>query len=97
MSKPKAPDKEILPLWAAAGKLIMTKAEAHQKDTFRFPQNLYSVNTPLRGSKLQNIENSCVRKTRINTMDADVIYFQTKVNFPSWTSRFDPPSPAFRT
>ena len=73
------------------------EAEAHQKDTFRFPQNLYSVNTPLRGSKNQEIENSCVRKTRINTMDADVIYFQTKVNFPSWTSRFDPPSPAFRT
>jgi len=94
MSKPKAPDKEILPLWAAAGKLIMTKAEAHQKDTFRFPQNLYSVNTPLRGSKLQNIENSCVRKTRINTMDAYVFYFQSTFNFPSWTSWVRSPSPA---
>ena len=70
------------------------EAEAHQKDTFRFPQNLYSVNTPLRGSKNQNIENSCVRKTRIDTVDAYVIYFQTKVNFPSWTSRVRSPSPA---
>ena len=84
MSKPKAPDKEILPLWAAAGKLIMTKAEAHQKDTFRFPQNLYSVNTPLRASKIEDIENTCVTKTPINTMDAYVFYFQSKVNFPSW-------------
>src|SRR5438093_12647696 len=97
MSKPKAPDKEILPLWAAAGKLIMTGLQTHQKDTLRFPQNLYSVNTPLTASKIQNIENSCVRKTRIDTMDAYVFCFQTTSDFPSWTSRFDPPSRAFRT
>jgi len=58
--------------------------------------NSYSVNTPLRASKIENIENTCVTKTRINTVDAYVFYFQSTINFPSWTSRVRSPTPACR-
>jgi hypothetical protein len=37
-------------------------------------ESLYSVNTPLRASKIENSENTCVTTTRINTMDAFVFY-----------------------
>jgi hypothetical protein len=36
---------------------------------FAKADDLYSFNTPLTGSKIQNLETTCVRKTRINTMD----------------------------
>jgi hypothetical protein len=45
---------------------------------------LYSVNTPLRASKNEDLENTCVIKTPINTVDVYVIYFQSTFNFPSW-------------
>jgi hypothetical protein len=57
---------------------------------------LYSINTPLAASKIENLENTCVLKTRINTMGAYVFYFQSKGDFPSWTSRVRSPSPALR-
>jgi hypothetical protein len=45
---------------------------------------LYSVNTPLTALKIENLETTCVTKTRINTMDAYVFYLQSRFNFPSW-------------
>jgi hypothetical protein len=46
---------------------------------------LYSINTPLTTAVFETQANKAFQKTRINTMDAYVFYFQSMFDFPRWT------------
>src|SRR5689334_851180 len=53
--------------------------------------------TPLTLEKEVWLETQWVAVFRFNTVNADVVYYQTQPIFPSWTSRARSPSPALKS
>ena len=53
-----------------------------------------SILAPLRGGRSQDAETGCVAVARISRRKRQILYFQSVVNFPSWTSRVRVPSPS---
>src|SRR5437773_8327277 len=67
-----------------------------------FGMEIVTPFTPLRSEKEGRLETQWVAVFRFNTVNADVVYYQTQPIFPTWTSQlssfvlhlFTPESPA---